>query len=154
MAQRPLVELRQCLLFFEMQKRKNLLTRFIDDWHSTWEKKDLENYISFYSNDFNSQGMDRDAWKKFKEKLNQTYSMIQVKLSKPVVLTTQNRAIIRMLQAYTSDIKSDFGEKILYLQKEHDSYKIIGEEWVAEHNKEAMQEVQGIATSASLSEHH
>ncbi len=38
--------------------------------------------------------------------------------------------VLRFLQDYESDKKSDFGEKTLYLRRRDQSpFKIIGEEW-------------------------
>jgi hypothetical protein len=74
--------------------------------------------------------MNRSGWKRFKENLNSRYQSIQVQTRDPMIVVHENEAIIKFLQSYQSDMKSDFGEKTLYLKKDDQGQlKIVGEEW-------------------------
>lgn len=106
------------------------LNSWLDNWRKSWETKDINTYISYYGDQFKSLGMNRSGWKRFKENLNSRYQSIQVQTRDPMIVVHENEAIIKFLQSYQSDVKSDFGEKTLYLKKdEQGQLKIVGEEW-------------------------
>lgn len=107
------------------------LAQFLAKWKSAWESKDLENYMSYYSEKFVSLKLNKEQWRAYKQNLNEHYQTISVTLSQPVVFKHNNDVTVRMLQAYKSNLKQDFGEKTLYLQKEANGYKIIAESWVS-----------------------
>ena len=125
------------------------LSNLVEKWRSSWEAKDIESYIGFYGSAFRSMKMNRDQWKTYKNNLNASYKTLQVKFSRPVIYAYKNRAVVRFLQSYTSDQHSDFGEKVLYLAKEGDEYKIIGEEWQADNSQLAQEEFSADATKVS-----
>ncbi len=125
------------------------LSSLVEKWRTSWEAKDIESYIGFYGTDFRSMKMNREQWKTYKNNLNATYKTLQVKFSRPVIYAYKNRAVVRLLQSYTSDQHSDFGEKVLYLAKEGDQYKIIGEEWQADNSQLAQEEFNSDSTKVS-----
>ncbi len=125
----------------DMKKLSASATKMIDEWRSAWQNKNIDEYIAFYDNDFSSQGMNVKKWKSFKTGLNQTYKEIKVSLSRPMIFAYKNYAIARFLQSYRSDQHEDFGEKLIYLVKRGDSYKILGEEWQIENDELAKSEV-------------
>lgn len=138
------------LLDSEQAKQASVqLSNLVEKWRGAWEAKDIESYISYYGSDFKAMGMNREKWKSYKNNLNAQYKTLQVKFSRPVIYAYKNRAVARFLQAYTSDQHSDFGEKVLYLAKEGDDYKIIGEEWAAEKSQLANEEFNADATKVS-----
>lgn len=104
---------------------------WLSGWKQAWETKSLQDYLQMYHSDFESQGMDKTAWEKFKAGLNEKYEYIKVKLQQPLVFVHKDEAIVRFLQSYESDANSDFGEKFLYLKKEEGEFKIVGEFWSA-----------------------
>ncbi len=125
------------------------LSSLVEKWRASWEEKDIESYIGFYGSDFRAMRMNRDQWKTYKNNLNSSYKTLQVKFSRPVIYAYKNRAVVRFLQSYTSDQHSDFGEKVLYLAKENDQYKIIGEEWQADNSQLAQEEFNTDSTKVS-----
>ncbi len=125
----------------DMKKLSSGTTKMLDEWRAAWQSKKIDDYISFYDKDFTSQGMNVKKWKNFKAGLNQTYKEIKVSLSKPMIFAYKNYAIARFLQSYRSDQHEDFGEKIIYLVKRGDSFKILGEEWLTETDEIAKTEV-------------
>ncbi len=135
----------------DMKKISDASTQMIENWRSSWQAKNIDNYITFYDDDFKSNGMDVKRWKTFKGALNQTYKEIKVNFSKPMIFAYKNYAIARFLQAYRSDQHEDFGEKLIYLVKRGDTYKILGEEWVNEPDEVAKTEVITSTTADSTS---
>lgn len=115
----------------EYKKLSSEWLTWLHDWQKSWESKNVDSYLTRYHSEFNSQGMDKAGWERFKKDLNQKYEYIKVKLHEPLVFVHNNEAIIRFLQSYESDQNSDFGEKYLYLKKEKGAFKIVGETWSA-----------------------
>ncbi len=122
---------------------------FLRDWRDSWKKKDLDGYMKYYSQSFNSMNMNYEQWKVYKSGLNQEYDFVEVQHSEPVIYAHQDHVTLRTLQLYQSDKYSDFGEKILYLQKESDGYKIVGEDWVAIKSQRVKQEFLTLIEGAS-----
>lgn len=112
------------------QKQAAQVEDTIKKWQMAWEAKDLNAYMSFYSDEFKSLGMTKAKWKNHKEKLNSTYEKISVSFTDPVIYEVGGNILVRSLQHYQSDQHEDFGEKFLYLQRKPDGQvQIIAEEW-------------------------
>ena len=137
----------------QVQKTSNELGAWIESWRSAWESKNMDQYISAYSQNFKSMHMNRDQWKRFKTHLGEQYKTISVKLSKPTVLTDRDRAVVRFLQEYTSDQHADFGEKVLFLKKDSGGYKIVGEQWTEETSQVAREEIEATTQGAQTQVH-
>ena len=114
---------------------------WLESWRTAWESKDINTYMSKYGEEFNSLNMNRDQWRDYKNKLNSQYQQISVRISRPVIYADRESAIVRFLQEYTSDRHTDFGEKVLYLKKQTDGYRIIGETWASENSQLAREEI-------------
>jgi murein L,D-transpeptidase YafK len=113
----------------ELDKTRTTINAWLERWRASWEGKQIDDYISFYGDDFKALRMKREQWKLYKDGLNKKYSFIKVRLSKPVFFTRNGEAILNFMQQYESDAKKDFGRKTLYLRHVGNDYKIIGEEW-------------------------
>ncbi len=112
-----------------VKKRKEEFDTFLEGWKASWEKKDLESYMSFYHQDFRNQHMNWKAWKEYKKTLNEKYKFVKVQLTDPQVLNHKDDYIVRTVQKYESDVYGDSGEKILFVKHTPQGYKILGEEW-------------------------
>lgn len=113
----------------EHEKRRAELNSFIEDWRQSWEKQDIETYMSFYDKDFKAPGFGFDSWKAHKASLKSKYAFIKVFLSQPYIVQHNEQLLIKTLQRYESDKHVDYGVKTIYALKSGDSYKIIREEW-------------------------
>jgi murein L,D-transpeptidase YafK len=125
----------------DMKKLSEKATAMLEQWRSSWETKKIDDYIAFYDQDFKSQGMNVQKWRTFKTALNSTYKEINVRFSKPMIFAYKNYAIARFLQSYRSDQHEDFGEKLVYMVRRGESYKILGEEWKVENDDVARTEL-------------
>jgi len=126
----------------DVKARTEHVTQWLDGWRMSWENKNIESYISNYAADFKSMHMNRNQWQRYKDRLNHQYKTITVRISRPTIFFDRNRAVIRFLQEYTSDVKSDIGEKVLYVQKAGDGFQILGETWAEESSELARQEIE------------
>lgn len=103
---------------------------FVDTWKNAWEQQDLSTYMGLYDQKFRSQGMDLEAWKRYKEKLNKKYRSIKIQISKlKIIRHSANSVRVRFRQSYQADTYHDLGIKNLYLERSKEGWKIIKETW-------------------------
>lgn len=128
------------------------ISQWLESWRSSWETKSIDSYIEHYGSEFRSMHMNKEQWRKYKNRLAQTYKSIAVRLSKPTIFFDRNRAVVRFIQEYTSDLHSDIGEKVLYLKKiAAGGYRIVGETWSEESGQLARQEIEAARGTTALS---
>lgn len=131
----------------DMLKTTTEINHWLESWRTAWESKNIDRYIEYYGDEFKSMRMNRGQWKSYKTRLSSLYKSIAVRLSKPVVFADRNRAVVRFLQEYASDMHSDVGEKVLYLKKTDGVFRIIGETWSEESSQLARQEIESARTT-------
>lgn len=107
------------------------IKRLISDWQEAWQEKDLQRYIASYSDDFFSEGLDRDGWKRYKSELNKRYGQIRVTVSNlKINQLSSTRATVYFDQVYSSDRYHDRGKKTIQLIKRDGRWKIKREMWL------------------------
>lgn len=111
----------------ERELQQNVLS--LEKWRAAWESKKIDDYMEFYSDNFESLGYKKSKWRRYKDALNKTYDSIQVKFSQPVIYRHNDQMVTRFLQAYSSDKKADYGEKTLYWRLENGTWRIVSEQW-------------------------
>ncbi|MEW6410082.1 MAG: L,D-transpeptidase family protein [Nitrospirota bacterium] len=111
------------------KRMADILTNIIMDWKRTWENKELDRYMAYYSMVFRSDGKDWNAWREHKRRLNEQYRKISVSIDALNIFTYNGIAVVSFKQIYNSDKFSSDGFKRLYLRKEKDDWKIISEEF-------------------------
>lgn len=109
------------------------INEFLRKWKTALQNTagkggDIETYMSFYSDDFISKGLDKNGWRYDKVEKNREKEWIQVELkdiniSEPVV---NNRAEVSFLEDYKFSNFSVISNKILILKKEKAGWNIIG----------------------------
>lgn len=114
----------------EAQKTARGIEDFVETWRKSWESEDIDTYMSFYDESFQSNRMNKDQWRRYKQGLNSRYEQILVSFSKPVAFEHKGQIILRALQRYKSDALEDFGEKTLYMTRTPQGLKIVAEEWI------------------------
>ncbi|KAB8040636.1 L,D-transpeptidase family protein [Silvanigrella paludirubra] len=113
-------------------KERSKVNDMIQSWRKSWEDSEFEKYLSYYSENFQSLGKNKEGWYELKQKLSKLRKgEIKVEISQPKILSFRNQLLVEFLQKYSSPDKEDFGRKYLYLRKEGNEYKIIAEKWYA-----------------------
>ena len=112
-----------------LQDRKNQTDRWLARWKNTWESKDLEAYMSHYSESFESQSKNKAAWRDYKAGLAQRAGQIRVNIGPLIAFEHDGKSVIKFLQHYKSDTLEDYGEKTIYLSRENGVDRIIAENW-------------------------
>ncbi len=113
----------------EIQKSHDKVMSFLKNWKAAWETKKMDEYIGSYDESFKFGHMNLKKFREYKTELASKYTSITVKLSDPQLFEHKGNVVVRFFQDYTSPDHADFGEKILYLKKIADQYKIVGEFW-------------------------
>lgn len=107
---------------------------FIGEWKAAWETTagpgaDADRYISFYSHNFTSEGLDREAWKLDKAEKGKNKRWIRIEVRDLEILQSKEDDLtrVRFVQDYRSSNFSARSRKILVLKKEGKAWKIAGE---------------------------
>jgi murein L,D-transpeptidase YafK len=110
----------------EMEKAREEVVRIIETWRSSWERKEVDKYMSLYSPDFTASGKSWQQWKEHKARLAKQYNKIKVDVQNLRILQNDGLVLASFVQKYSSEYFSSSGRKTLYLM--HGSrWKIIGE---------------------------
>ena len=114
------------------RKLSEELSTFMKDWSKAWESAKIEVFMSHYSNDFTSaDGMNYQAFKRQKEKVNSGKKFIRVQIENPAILLAQEEngqiAVFRFTQRYRSNNFDNNSRKLFYLKKGQAGWQIIGE---------------------------
>jgi ketosteroid isomerase-like protein len=102
----------------------------ISSWQDAWEEKDLDGYISCYDTAFVSRGMDLEAWKTHRKKLNQKYRSLNIVITDLEISQSSPReAKVSFKQTYEADAYQDYGIKNLVVVRKGPDWRIKKEEW-------------------------
>jgi murein L,D-transpeptidase YafK len=110
----------------EMEKERDEVVRIIETWRTSWERKDVDKYMSLYSPDFASSGKNWQQWKEHKARLAKQYNKIKVDVQNLRILQNDGLVLASFIQNYSNEYFGSSGMKILYL-KHSSRLKIIGE---------------------------
>ncbi|RJR35513.1 MAG: serine/threonine-protein phosphatase [Desulfobacteraceae bacterium] len=110
------------------------IRQFLREWKSAWENTagpegNIAAYMDCYSEEFNSQGMNKNGWKEEKAERNKKKQWIKVELKGMLIGEpgSDNRVEVRFLQEYKSSNYSVSTNKSLLLKKGNSGWKIVAE---------------------------
>ncbi|MFC1488597.1 SPOR domain-containing protein [Thermodesulfobacteriota bacterium] len=108
------------------------IKEFLMGWKTAWQNTagaqgDIETYMSFYSDHFISEGLDKNGWKNDKAPKNRRKDWIQIELKEINIPETikDGRVEVSFMQIYTSSNFSDESVQTLVLKREETGWKII-----------------------------
>ena len=87
----------------------------------------MKTYRSCYASDFQSKGMNLDAWISYKTNVRQKSKNINISIDNLQISADENTATAVFTQSYSSSILKDSGKKKLELRKINDEWKIYRE---------------------------
>lgn len=115
----------------EVETEKEQLNLALEQWRSAWESLNVDSYLDFYSEEFQSKGKKIKKWSTQKRRVNQAKSFIRVGLDKVSIFSypgQENMAIIKFEQTYESNNYNNNSVKQQYWQQEQDGkWRIIYE---------------------------
>jgi len=121
----------------ELNEERDRFRGYLSEWKRSWETKQLDHYMSFYSKNFRSKGLDWKGWRNYKDRLNQQYKTIRITIDPPMILKHNSNVLAAFFQSYRSDRFFHEGAKKLYFSPEGGDWKITGEEWNPQRGGEA-----------------
>ena len=105
------------------------IERWLDEWLVAWSSKDLKTYGDFYADDFRSQGMNKNAWLKYKRTVNKKYRFIRLSKKDIVLAPLDNQLVVSFTQEFESNAFRSVGTKKLVLIRQNEAWKIYRETW-------------------------
>ncbi len=115
----------------ETEKEEKELLALVEDWRNCWETLDFNCYINHYGRGFKHGKMDLVGWRAYKRSIFRQKRRVSVQLEDVRISRAGSNRLARFMQTFRSGRLSDYGEKVLTLSREGDTWKIIGEEWTA-----------------------
>lgn len=107
---------------------------FIMEWKDAWESSagrtgDMDRYMSFYSDKFESEEFNKKTWRIDKETKNRRKAWINITISNLDISgpTSNDRIEVRFNMRYKSSNFSGYSKKVLYLVKEGGFLRIVEE---------------------------
>lgn len=100
-------------------------------WREAWERKDLETYISCYSNSFRYKGGGLKEYGRYKRGIFSAAENVQVSMKKFFFAMEPPFVTISFQQDYRADNHEDSGYKVLFIAKERGQWLIRKETWRA-----------------------
>jgi murein L,D-transpeptidase YafK len=110
----------------ELEKQLDEVLRVIETWRDSWERKDIDKYMSLYSPDFTASGKNWRQWKAHKARLAKQYKKIRFNVQNLRVLQNDGLVLASFVQKYSNEYLSSAVRKTLYL-KHGSRLKIISE---------------------------
>ncbi len=111
------------------ESQKNGIKKGIESWLESWRNKEIEGFMSHYSQaDFKDIKGNFAKYKAYKKAVFGNPGKPKIDLDNMAILQSKNYAVVIFTQRYQSNTINDAGKKILYL-KQDDSYnwKIVSE---------------------------
>lgn len=110
------------------QAREEFFTSFIEKWRVAWESKDIDQYSSFYGEDFVQDNMAFPQWRAYKKAIFLQSPGISVTVSNVrVVKMGADTAEIAFQQEYESGAYLTKSSKLLRLVRRNNDWKITEE---------------------------
>ncbi|PKN52140.1 MAG: hypothetical protein CVU55_08785 [Deltaproteobacteria bacterium HGW-Deltaproteobacteria-13] len=102
---------------------------FVNKWLTSWQAGDMDTYRSCYSSEFQSKGMNLDAWISFKNNVRQKSKDISIRIDDLKISVDGKMASATAIfnQYYSSSILKDSVRKTLNLKKINEQWKISKE---------------------------
>ena len=111
-------------------KPESFPNSYIHNWARAWEKKDINTYLSFYSNEFKGSKNHPGAWEASRQRAFTKHKNISIKLSDiRIQEKSPSKFEVSFFQEYKSDEYRDSGFKELIVEKKGTDWKIIKETW-------------------------
>ena len=107
----------------------NTVRALILDWADSWQEKDIDRYLSFYSRDFRSGKLDYAAWQDKKARVFKKSGSVSLKVTDLGVVIEGDHASASFIQHYRDAHYTDIGEKTINLVQNDGKWHIISEEW-------------------------
>jgi murein L,D-transpeptidase YafK len=109
--------------------KQNVL-KFLDEWKSAWEKKDLDRFVKMYHPNFEQGKMKIHAFADAKKNFFRKYENIKVNVERVEIKRMKDHVLVKFIQSFKGDEYSDKGRKSMVLAElEGGGLRIRSETW-------------------------
>lgn len=112
----------------ELAADRAALAGLVESWRSSWERTDLNEYISHYDRRFRGRGMSIAQYAAYKKDVFARSADVSVKVADLQILRHGNLAVAHFFQEFHSSLLSGAGRKVLHMSRESGQWKIIAEQ--------------------------
>jgi murein L,D-transpeptidase YafK len=113
------------------ESQKKELSAAIDKWLHDWRAQDTDKYLSHYSKEFSSDGINFQKWAEHKQRVQASKSDVQISLSDISMFsypdTEKKLVVVDFVQDFKSSTLKNKMQKRQYWIQENNSWKIIYE---------------------------
>ena len=107
---------------------KNQLAKRVAAWADAWRNKKIDEYLSFYSNQFKPEGLSKKSWTaQRKQRLSAKQGDIKLSLDNVTVRIDGKQASVEFVQHYSAAGYSDHVVKALAFDREKTEWMIVRE---------------------------
>ena len=110
---------------------KQALSSSMDTWLNDWRAQDTNKYLSHYSKDFSSNGMNYQQWAEHKQRVQASKADIEISVSDVSMFSypdsEKKLVVVDFIQDYASPVLKNRMQKRQYWIQESDGWKIIYE---------------------------
>jgi len=99
-------------------------------WLSAWENKDVNTYISLYSNNYKASKNKRTKWRNSRLRALKANKNLSIQTSNLQIAQNKNIIELNFIQKFNSDKYSDVGIKELVWINDGSDWKILKETWI------------------------
>ncbi len=96
-------------------------------WLQAWQKKQMDAYFSFYSNQFTGDGVAYKDWQKNRAQFLKQNNGIHVEVNDVIIQEKGDTIEMTFIESFKSDSFSDIRHKVLIWKKEGGQWKIVSE---------------------------
>lgn len=111
---------------------KKFIADFLNSWKTSWESKDIDQFIAFYDSSFHGNNLSYSRWREYKKGIFDRTKKIRLDVASLDVTTTEKMVwTVTFKQHYSADNYSDVGFKKMLIRGRPGNLKILSEEWSA-----------------------
>ena len=115
----------------DTSSEKQTLQAAIDNWLADWKSQDTPKYLSHYSRDFSSSGINYQQWSDHKYQVQASKPKVSISLSDVSMFAypdaDKKLVVVDFVQSFTSPALSNKMQKRQYWIQENNTWKIIYE---------------------------
>jgi murein L,D-transpeptidase YafK len=112
----------------ELNAEREDIQSFLSEWRSSWEARQIDQYISLYSARFRNGELGIKDWEAVKKDVFARAGRIRLNIELQSIVRNERYAIATFRQDYHSDRAARQGIKRLFIVQESGAWKIIAEE--------------------------
>jgi murein L,D-transpeptidase YafK len=109
----------------EITQNRDQVLGLLSHWKQSWEEKDSSGYLSHYADDFSTDGLSREAFRRHKETLNRQYRYMRIFLNNLTLFGYDRYVVARFNQVYISDKNHFHSHKTQYWQQQGSGHLAI-----------------------------